>query len=240
MSFKLPRYSELKNARVVTDFHMHSTWTDGKGTVEQNVQAAREFGLKQIAITDHIRRTSDYYPDYLKAIEKFNASMDEFEVFHGFEAKVNNFNGDLDVSEENLARAQVRIISVHRFPIGRKLIAAKAFTPDTSQDIELELSIAAIKKGGFDIMGHPGGMSLTSHGVFSKDRFEEIVVACVDNDIAFDFNGAYHTTCAEDLLDLLEKYDPKLCVASDAHRPEHIGRGATLFENTLKEKKLLK
>ena len=35
------------------DYHTHTKFSHGKGTVEENARTAREMGLKQIAITDH-------------------------------------------------------------------------------------------------------------------------------------------------------------------------------------------
>ncbi|MFR6641738.1 MAG: PHP domain-containing protein [Christensenellales bacterium] len=35
------------------DYHTHTYYSHGKGTIEDNVRAAAEKGLKQIAITDH-------------------------------------------------------------------------------------------------------------------------------------------------------------------------------------------
>ena len=53
---QLPRLVELGDIR--GDLHMHSTWTDGKATLEEMVAAAKARGLKYIAITDHSKRVT--------------------------------------------------------------------------------------------------------------------------------------------------------------------------------------
>ena len=35
------------------DYHTHTLYSHGKGTIQQNVEAAQRKGLKEIAITDH-------------------------------------------------------------------------------------------------------------------------------------------------------------------------------------------
>lgn len=223
------KYLDILYNDTLVDMHMHSTWTDGEGTIEQNIIKAKEIGLHTIAATDHIRADSTYFDDYFDEI-KILSDKYQFNIKVGFEAKVNNFNGDIDVSDNNLKKADISICSVHRFPIGRKLIPAKAFTSSVSQEIELELSIAALTKGGFNTLGHPGGMSLRNHGEFKLEYFEEIITTCCKTGIAFDFNASYHQSVKNDLKILFEKYNPYVSIGSDAHRVEFIGNATkTLF-----------
>ena len=39
------------------DLHMHSTWTDGNGTIAEMVKACQERGYQYCAITDHSQET---------------------------------------------------------------------------------------------------------------------------------------------------------------------------------------
>jgi putative hydrolase len=221
-------YHQLDEDYILSDMHMHSTWTDGLGTIEQNILTAKNIGLKRIAATDHIRKDSTYFENYCEEIKKLRGQLN-FEIYIGFEAKVDNFEGDIDVSEKNLSLSEISICSVHRFPVGRKLIPAKAFSPDVSQEIELELSIAAINRGGFSVMGHPGGMSIRAHQQFKKEYFEEIIVACKKNEIAFDYNASYHKNVKEDLMELFKLHNPLISIGSDAHKPESIGSANKLL-----------
>src|SRR2546428_12023576 len=48
---KLPNLVEPEDIR--GDLHMHTTWSDGKYSAEEMVDAARRRGYKYIALTDH-------------------------------------------------------------------------------------------------------------------------------------------------------------------------------------------
>ena len=115
------------------------------------------------------------------------------------------------------------IASVHRFPIGQRLYSASEFKSNISQEIELELSLAALNMGGFNVLGHPGGMSLAVHNEFNQSFFEEIIVLCSKKNIAFDLNGRYHCNQLHVLLPLLEKYNPYISIGTDSHSIKSIG-----------------
>ena len=38
---------------ILGDYHTHTIYSHGKGTVHENVEAARKAGLKEIAMSDH-------------------------------------------------------------------------------------------------------------------------------------------------------------------------------------------
>ncbi|MEJ2164148.1 MAG: helix-hairpin-helix domain-containing protein [Desulfobacterales bacterium] len=51
---RLPRLIELKDLK--GDLHSHTNWSDGRNTLEEMVQAARQKGLKYLAVTEHSDR----------------------------------------------------------------------------------------------------------------------------------------------------------------------------------------
>ncbi len=218
-----PRFNELNSHSLNVDFHLHSTWTDGKNTVPEIIENAKKNGLHSIAITDHIRKESTYFDDYKKEVDYLN-SQEEFNVYVGFEAKVADFSGTIDVKPEVVKEADIAIVSVHRYPLGNKLYNASEFKKEIAQEIELELSLAALKKGGFNVLGHPGGMSLTFFKEFPIGFHEEIILECIKNDIAFDFNGRYHMKEFDVLYPLLKKHNPRVSIGTDSHNIHPMGK----------------
>lgn len=217
-----PKFNALNLQSLNVDFHLHSTWTDGNNTVEEIVTKAKECSLHSIAITDHIRKGSTYFDNYKQEIDGFNAQED-LNIYVGFEAKVEDFFGNIDVSPEVTQKADIAILSIHRYPLGSKLYNASEFKKNIAQEIELELSIAALKKGGFNVLGHPGGMSLISHKEFPIHFYEEIIIACKKNEIAFDLNGRYHRNEIENLYPLLQKHNPFIAIGTDSHSIDPMG-----------------
>jgi len=228
------RFNALDRRYLYTDKHIHSTWTDGEGSIPQIAQRAWEIGLKTIAITDHIRETSTYFAQYDKEIKKIRKQM-SVEILAGFEAKIKNFDGEVDAPKDVLKIAEIRIASVHRFPLGRKLYSPKEFDKKICQEIELELSIAAIKKGQANVLGHPGGMSLRKYNEFPLEFFEEIIAECKKQEMVFDLDCSYHAAIYPDLKPILQKHNPLISLGSDAHKLSELGGWIEILKGEIKK-----
>jgi len=228
------RFNAIDRVYLHTDKHMHSTWTDGQANIAQIAKHAVGLGLNTIAITDHIRETSTYFPEYCKEIKKVQKSSG-LKILAGFEAKIKNFGGEIDVSKDVLKKAQIKIASVHRFPLGRKLYSPKEFDKKICQEIELELSIAALKKGQANVLGHPGGMSIRRYNEFPLEFFEEIIAECKKQDIAFDLDCSYHTVVYPALKPILQKHNPLISLGSDAHKLSEIGGWIKILNEDIKK-----
>jgi len=221
--FKIFRkFNDIDETYIYTDNHIHSNWTDGEGSVMKILKRSAEIGLNQIAITEHVRKESKFFDKYCEQVKNAKKCF-RLNILEGFEAKIDSFNGELDVSNDILKKAKLRIGSVHRFPVGRRLYCPNQFKKNVCQEIELELSIAAIKNGHCDILGHPGGMSLRSYGEFPVHFFEEIISGCKKNKVIFEINAAYHKNILRKLKGMLKKYNPYISIGSDAHKIEEIG-----------------
>jgi len=220
--FEFKTFNAIDEEYLHTDKHIHTTWGDGRSSVAELIAQAERIGLKQIAFTEHIRSESTYFPRYLKEIESTRSYCD-IDILVGFEAKIMNFSGAVDVSKSVIKKANIKIASVHRFPLGRKLVDPSKLSKGICQEIELELAIAAIKKRECNVLGHAGGMSLKSHNEFPADFFEEIIIECKKNDVAFDLNSFYHMPVIDNLKKMLRIHNPYVSFGSDAHHVNDLG-----------------
>lgn len=216
------RFKSIDRIYLYTDKHIHSKWTDGEGSIFEIAKKSSEMGLRHIAISDHIRSSSTFFDEYYKEAKKVSKELN-IEILAGFEAKIKNFQGDIDACEEVAKKAEIRIASVHRFPIGRKLYEAHMFEKRICQEIELELTIAALNKRSFDVLGHAGGMSLKAYNEFPLNFFEEIILECKRNEVVFEINCNYHLPVLDVLMTLLSKYNIFISFGSDAHKLPEIG-----------------
>lgn len=113
----LPKLIELSD--ICGDLHMHTTATDGKASLEEMIAAARERGLKYIAITDHSKRVSmanGLDGARLRAqwaqIDEINRSERGFRVLKGVEVDILE-RGGLDLPDDVLCEADWVVASVH-------------------------------------------------------------------------------------------------------------------------------
>lgn len=218
----LKRFDKIDQDYLKIDLHIHSTWTDGKNSIQENIEFSKLNAMKTIAITDHIRKSSVYFDDYAKEIKKLKLET-QFDILAGFEARIKDFYGNLDVNENVQKSADVRIASVHRFPFASKLFEANCFPQNVAEAIEFDLCCSAIQNSDFDILGHPGGMCLKEFNSFSIEYFDQIIFLCNKHNIAFEISYAYHSEIFNYLAPLLKKHNPYVIFSSDAHSKEKIG-----------------
>ena len=113
----LPKLIEVGD--IQGDLHMHTTESDGKGSLEDMVAAAHNRGLKYIAITDHSKRVSmangldgKRLRNQWKQIDALNEKFSGFRVLKGVEVDILE-RGGLDLEDDVLAEADWVVASVH-------------------------------------------------------------------------------------------------------------------------------
>lgn len=90
------------------DYHTHTTYSHGKGSVADNARAAAERGLKEIAVTDHGLRHI-VFGIKRRELAALRADCDAataetgVKVYAGIENNFNSFRGLFDAEPEDLA-----------------------------------------------------------------------------------------------------------------------------------------
>ncbi|MFP6575597.1 MAG: DNA polymerase/3'-5' exonuclease PolX [Pirellulaceae bacterium] len=110
----------ITEADIRGDLHMHTTASDGKHSLEEMVQAARQRGLNYIAITDHSQRVTmanglnpKRLLDQWKMIDQFNETLEDgFQVLKGIECDILE-KGGMDLPDEVLAQADWVLAAIH-------------------------------------------------------------------------------------------------------------------------------
>jgi len=104
--------------KLTADYHTHTTYSDGKNTVFENAQRAKEIGLKEIAITEHgfahlaqgIRRRE--LPQFLADIRAARAKAG-IPVLVGMEANICGMNGECDLTEQDYDDFEIFLCGFH-------------------------------------------------------------------------------------------------------------------------------
>jgi len=116
-SRSLPRL--IERGDLVGDLHTHTTATDGRASLAEMVDAARQRGLQYIAITDHSKRvTMARGLDAVRLrhqwaeIDRLRETLGDFQLLKGVECDILE-NGGLDLPDDVLAEADWVVASVH-------------------------------------------------------------------------------------------------------------------------------
>jgi DNA polymerase (family 10) len=103
----LPKLVEL--ADIKGDLHSHSTYSDGRDSLEQMVLAARARGYAYYAVTDHPRGT---LAEQDLEIDALNARLKPFRILRGIEVNI-RIDGSLSLPDEALAERDWVMASLH-------------------------------------------------------------------------------------------------------------------------------
>ncbi|MHC1781700.1 MAG: DNA polymerase/3'-5' exonuclease PolX [Anaerolineaceae bacterium] len=208
----------LKVEDLKADLHIHSNWSDGAHSIEEIALAARERGLKVIAITDHsggVGATGSLTAERLKKqrieIDAVQESMGtSLRVLHGVEVEILS-DGSLDYPDEVLAGLEIVVASMHydlRQP--RAEITARL--------------VKAMHSPHVDIIAHPTGRLYPD--VESADLDWENVL-----ETAYETNTILEINSNPNRLDLDEIISRRaveagvlLAINTDSHRPAHLER----------------
>lgn len=187
MAGKLPALVE--EADILSDLHMHTTWSDGTLSVLDMARAAQANGLRAVVITDHsislgvanglsVERLRQQAAEVRAADEAMGF---DFRVLHGTEMEI-RADGTLDYPDEVLTELDFVIASLHtglgqpRDQATRRLLGAirnphvdmiahptgRLFPDRTGADLDMDAVIAAAAETGtiLEINAHPSRLDL--------------------------------------------------------------------------------
>lgn len=96
------------------DYHVHSVFSDGASTIDENVIAARERGLRTLCLADHVRRDTGWVGDFVRAVWPLRA-LAGIHILAGVEAKILDRAGRLDLPA-SIDGIDLVLIADHQFP----------------------------------------------------------------------------------------------------------------------------
>jgi len=228
---KLPHLVTLKDMK--GDLQMHTTASDGKNSIEEMAEAARELGHQYIAITDHSKAVTvangldeKRMAAHIKKIHAANDKDLGIRVLAGSEVDILK-DGALDYSDEILAQLDVVVCSIHSY-----------FNLDRAAMTDRYL--AAIENPYTQIIAHPTGRLLLRREGFDYDM-EKVLDACAKHGVAMECNSY------PDRLDLKDVYlrmcrdrGVKVVISTDSHNTANLSfirYGVTMARRGWLEKK---
>jgi DNA polymerase (family 10) len=196
---ELPALVELGDIR--GDLHTHTTWSDGKDSLEDMVAAAIARGYAYYAICDHSQRLrGELLFQQAEQIDALNELLAPFKILKGIEVNVKP-DGTLDVSEEDLATRDWVVASVH-----------SRFDHNPTERV-----IAAMESPYVDVIGHVTNRKISKRAPSPVD-VERVIEKALETGTFLEINSQ------PDRLDLTDVHARaareaglKLVIDSDGH-----------------------
>ncbi|MGC2247766.1 MAG: DNA polymerase/3'-5' exonuclease PolX, partial [Terriglobales bacterium] len=192
---ELPALIEVSDLR--GDVHMHTVETDGRNTIEEMAEAARERGYAYMAITDHSKNlafanglTDERALAHIERIRAVDRAINDramndrttnkdkktkgIRIFAGVEVDILG-DGTLDLSDSVLEQMDIVIASVHSH-----------FNQDRATMTERLLK--AIANPNTSIIGHPTGRQLLRRDAYPFD-VDAILQSAFKHKVAMELNS---------------------------------------------------
>lgn len=210
---KLIEWTQLKGA-----LHNHSTWSDGKNTLEEIANHMEELGLEYWAITDHskssvqangldAKRLREQISETKKLNETFAARGSEFRLLTGSEVDI--LKDKLDFDDEVLAQLDVVVASLH--------------VPSSTEAENTKRILRAVENPHVHILGHMTGRLLLEREPYPVN-VHAVIDACAATGTWIELN------CSPYRFDLdwrhwfyAKSKGVKCVINPDAHRNAHAG-----------------
>ncbi|MBS1874672.1 MAG: DNA polymerase/3'-5' exonuclease PolX [Acidobacteria bacterium] len=209
----LPQLVELGQIR--GDVHMHTRETDGRATLEEMAEAARERGYEYIAITDHSKSLAmtngldeARATAFAQRVRQWNAEAQGIRVLSGLECDILR-DGSLDLADDALAELDYVVASVHSY---------MNLEPAEMTDRLLR----AIESPRVRAIGHPTGRILLHRDPYPFD-FERVAAEAARRNVWLEINASPERLDLHGpLLRIARAKGARFVISTDAHHPKHL------------------
>ena len=209
----LPDLVELEDVR--GDLQMHTTWSDGRASVEAMLEACAERGYDYFAVTDHSQALGvtggldeDDLREQWEEMDGVVAGHEEIRLLRSLEVDIHE-DGSLDLSDEMLEELDLVVASIH----------SKFDLPADDQTARI---LEALRHPQVDVLAHPTGRLINRRDPYDFD-LDAVFETAAEEGVALELNAH------PDRLDLKDTHlmravelGANIVVSTDAHRPAHL------------------
>lgn len=217
------------------DYHTHTIYSHGKGTVEDNVIAAVKRGLKEIAITDHGFHHMTYnvrkmdWPFIRRDVERMRKKYPMIKILLGLESNFISLSGNIDITAADMQYLDILVCGYHKFikpeilrdQLGMFIPNLLGIKNRKMLVKNTDAYIKALEKYEIDIV---------SHICYTVDvDVAEVAKAAAYYGTLIEINNknikskTFESSCTDRQWEAILKTDAEFIVDSDAHRSDKIG-----------------
>jgi DNA polymerase (family X) len=205
----------IEQSDIRGDVHMHTVETDGRNTIEEMAEAARDRGYEYIAITDHSKNlafanglTDERALAHIAKIRATEKKIKGIRIFAGIEVDI-LADGSLDLSDAVLEQMDIVIASVHSL-----------FNQDRATMTERLLK--AVANPNTSLIGHPTGRQLLRRDAYPFD-LDAVLIAAAKHKVAMELNSYPERLDLNDVhLRLAKQHGVKIVINTDSHHTSHM------------------
>jgi DNA polymerase (family X) len=209
--------SLVTRADIRGDLHMHTTFSDGRDSVEAMVEACRALGYEYLAITDHSPHaaasrnlTIDGVKRQADEIAALRERYPEVAILHGCEVDILP-DGTLDFADRMLERFDLVLASLHERAghDGPQLLARY---------------VRAMRHPLVTMITHPTNRLVSTRAGYDLD-YERLFDVAVDTKTIVEIDGApAHLDLDGALARLAIEAGAMVCINGDCHRADMLDR----------------
>ncbi len=225
--------------KLTADYHTHTVFSHGKGTILDNALSAKAVGLKEVGISDH----GFAHPAFgltKKKLPKMRTLCDEataqtgVKVLLGIESNIIGTDGAVDLKENNYDNFDIFLAGIHKFvfykfksvfplAIPNYLYATfkKKQVPKSLIRDNTKTFINVVKKNPVDVITHINFCCYADA--------VEVAKVCADYGTYLEISSKKVHLTDEELF-AVAKTGVRFVINSDAHSPDRVGDMALVKE----------
>lgn len=227
--------------KIYGDYHTHTTFSHGSGSIRDNVNWALQRGLKEVAICDHgpghylYGVKKEKLPLMREEIDRLNKEYNKkgIKILLGVEANLIGLDGSIDMDEELIQLTDILLLGYHYGAMPKSIIDGIGLyvrNPLTklvplgrqkTVDMNTDALIRAINKYPINFITHPGSKA--------KVDIKRLAREAGKIGTALEIN-AKHSQLSVESIQLALEEDVEFIINSDAHRPEDVGNVEESFK----------
>ena len=210
---RLPRLIAVDDLR--GDLQMHSTWSDGKNSIREMVEACRARGYDYMALTDHSKNLAMTGGLDAKRLRKQLVELDEvreqvpgIHILRSMEIDILR-DGSLDLEDELLAELDLVLISVHTML-------------DLPKDAQTRRVLKAMAHPAVHVVAHPTGRLINQREPINVD-IDDLVACAREHHVALECNAHPNRLDLRDThLIAAREAGVMITISTDSHRTREL------------------
>ena len=192
------------------NLHTHTTGSDGRNSLAEMAEAARERGMEYLAVTDHSPAVAvtqgldaDALREQMDAVDELNDDLDDLRVLKGIEVDILE-DGSLDLPDDVLAALDLCVCAVHT-------------NLGLDEDEQTERVLRAMDNPNVHILAHPTGRRLNERGPIAID-LDRVMEAAVEKGCFLELNAQPERLDLSDVFcKRAKELGLKVAIGADAH-----------------------